>query len=120
MQFSPASVRDVVGALVALAEGGATGSFNLGGPQAFSGLELLEMLVRHIRVYVSLVTDSAASTTLASLSAVRLGRRWTHGRPIRRWTLVSGQWIRFVPRQQGCSCIGTARVPVLRLATPIP
>jgi len=57
MQFSPASVKDVVRALVALAEGDATGLFNLGGPQAFSRLELLEMLVRHIRVHMPLVTD---------------------------------------------------------------
>jgi hypothetical protein len=57
MQFSPASVKDVVRALVALAEVGATGLFNLGGPQAFSGFELLEMLVCHIRVHMLLVTD---------------------------------------------------------------
>jgi dTDP-4-dehydrorhamnose reductase len=59
-RFSPADVADVAKALVALAERGATGVFNLGGPHPLSRLELLEMLVRHIRVYTPLRTDITA------------------------------------------------------------
>jgi dTDP-4-dehydrorhamnose reductase len=59
-RFSPADVADVANALVVLAERGATGVFNLGGPHTLSRLELLEMLVRHIRVYTPLQTDITA------------------------------------------------------------
>lgn len=56
-RFSPAGVSDIARALVVLAERGATGMYNLGGPQVLSRLELLEMLVRHIQARAPLAVD---------------------------------------------------------------
>lgn len=48
-RFAPASVTDVVKALIALGERRLTGLYNCGGPDALSRLELLQNLVRRIR-----------------------------------------------------------------------
>ncbi len=49
--FSPADVDDVAGALAALAETGATGLYHLGGPQPFSRIGLLQLLLENIQVF---------------------------------------------------------------------
>jgi len=50
----------VVRGIFVLAESGATGLFNLGGPQPLSRLELLEMLVARICARTQLATDITA------------------------------------------------------------
>jgi dTDP-4-dehydrorhamnose reductase len=47
--FSPAGVDDVAGALIALAAAGATGLYHLGGPEPFSRIELVRLLLGCIR-----------------------------------------------------------------------
>jgi dTDP-4-dehydrorhamnose reductase len=47
--FSPASVVDVAGALIKLTDSGATGLFHLGGPEPFSRIGLLRLLVKTIQ-----------------------------------------------------------------------
>jgi dTDP-4-dehydrorhamnose reductase len=48
-RFSPADVRDVAGALSQLLETGATGLYNLAGPEVFSRMGLLQLLLMHLR-----------------------------------------------------------------------
>lgn len=52
--FSPASIDDVVIALIRLAETNCTGVFNVSGPYHISRLELLNTLVREIQRHVDL------------------------------------------------------------------
>jgi dTDP-4-dehydrorhamnose reductase len=56
-RFSPAWVEDVARAIIELSEAGASGLYNIGGPQALSRFELLQMLVRSVRRHVDLAAD---------------------------------------------------------------
>ena len=47
--FSPADVRDIAGALIRLAGSGATGLYHLGGPEPFSRIGLLRLLLENIQ-----------------------------------------------------------------------
>jgi len=73
--LSPICADDAAGASIALAEAGATGLFNLAGPEAFTRLALLHLLISHV-----LATDRTAEPDVVPCRLADLG--FSEARPL--------------------------------------
>jgi dTDP-4-dehydrorhamnose reductase len=73
--LSPLCAGDAAGAAIALASAGATGLFNLAGPEAFTRLALLRLLTAHVAAVAPAVQARIEPCRLADLA-------WSEPRPL--------------------------------------